>query len=52
MKHNKECYCFENNKLLLDKINQILKEDDTVLVKGSHGMKLIDVVNHLKEMYK
>ena len=42
-----ECYYFENNDNLLKEIDNILKQDDTVLVKGSHGMKLIDVVNYL-----
>ena len=47
-----ECYYFKNNDELLENINGILRDDDMVLVKGSHGMKLIDVVNYLSEKYK
>ena len=47
-----ECYYFKNNDELLENINGILRDDDMVLVKGSHGMKLIDVVNYLKNRYK
>lgn len=43
-----ECYYFENNDLLLEKIDKILDKGDMVLIKGSHGMNLIDVVNYLK----
>ena len=34
----------------LKNIKKILQQYDTVLVKGSHGMKLIDVVNYLKKI--
>jgi len=47
--NNRECYYFESNEQLLENIDEILKDGDTVLVKGSHGMKLIDVVNYLKD---
>ena len=49
---NCECYYFKNNDELLENINGILRDNDMVLVKGSHGMKLIDVVNYLKDKYK
>lgn len=48
---NKEAYYFRDNNVLLDNINTILKDGDTVLVKGSHGMKLIDVVEYLKNRF-
>lgn len=49
---NIESYYFENNDLLIESINGILKERDMVLVKGSHGMKLIDIVTYLKNIYR
>ena len=47
-----EAYYYENNDLLIENINWILKKHDTVLIKGSHGMKLIDIVTYLKNIYK
>jgi len=49
--NNRICYHFDNNDLLLEKIDQILKKEDTVLIKGSNGMRLIEVVNYLKDNY-
>lgn len=49
---DKECYYFENNDKLLENIDRILDDGDMVLVKGSNGMKLIDVVNYLKDKYE
>ncbi|MBQ2872904.1 MAG: UDP-N-acetylmuramoyl-tripeptide--D-alanyl-D-alanine ligase [Bacilli bacterium] len=46
--NNTECYYFESNGQLLQDIDSILKDGDTILVKGSNGMKLIEVVNYLK----
>jgi len=34
----------------IDKIDAIIDHGDTVLIKGSHGMKLIEVVEHLKNV--
>lgn len=48
---NEECYYFENNDALLKNIDTILKDGDTILVKGSNGMKLINVVDYLKNKY-
>lgn len=48
----KECYYFENNDKLIQNVNRILNDDDTVLVKGSHSMKLVDIVTYLKDKYK
>ena len=50
-KNDKECYYFENNDLLLEKIDKILNKEDMVLIKGSHGMNLLDVVNYLKNKF-
>ena len=44
-----ECYYFKNNDDLLSDIDNILNNRDTVLIKGSHGMKLVDIVNYLKD---
>jgi len=49
--NNVESYYFENNNILLDNIDRIIRDDDMILIKGSHGMKLIEVVNYLKEKY-
>ena len=40
-----------DNTILLNNIDNILKDGDTVLVKGSHGMKLIDIVEYLKNRF-
>lgn len=40
-------YYFKNNDELLEKIDEIIKDGDTVLVKGSHGMNLRVVVDYL-----
>lgn len=47
-----ECYYFENNQELIENIDSIIQEGDTILVKGSHGMNLITIVDYLKEKYK
>ena len=46
------CYYFKDNRELLKDVMNILNDGDMVLVKGSHGMKLVDVVEYLKENYK
>lgn len=47
--NNKETYYFESKSDLINNLNSILKEKDTILIKGSHSMKLIEVVNFLKK---
>lgn len=47
-----EAFYFENNNELLENINEIIKDEDTILIKGSHGMKLINIVEYLKDKYK
>ena len=49
---DRKCYYFKNNTELLENIEKILDDGDMVLIKGSHGMKLIDVVKYLKDNYK
>lgn len=44
---NIDSYYFHNNQELLEKIETIIKDGDTILVKGSHSMNLIEVVNYL-----
>ncbi len=47
--NNKETYYFKNNNELINNLNSILKEKDTILIKGSHSMKLIEVVDFLRK---
>lgn len=46
-----EAYHFDTNKELLEEIDEITDHDDTVLIKGSHGMNLIEIVEYLKKAY-
>ena len=48
LNNNDLCYHYENNNLLINEIDNIIKDGDIILVKGSHGMKLIEVVDYLK----
>lgn len=43
-----ERYYFLNNKDLLMEIDEMIKKGDTILIKGSHSMKLIEIVEYLK----
>ena len=43
-----EIYTFDSNKDAIDKLKEIIKENDVVLVKASNGMKFIDIVNAIK----
>ena len=47
--NNKETYYFKNNNELINNLNSILKDKDTILIKGSHSMKLIEVVDFLRK---
>ena len=47
-----KCYYFKDNSELLDDVWKILNDGDIVLIKGSHGMKLVDVVDFLKKDHK
>ncbi len=44
---NNNCYHFNNNNECLKELKHLLKQDDTILIKGSHSMNLIEIVNHL-----
>ena len=43
-----ESYHFIDNQEMLMKIDDLIDINDTILVKGSHGMNLIEIVEHLK----
>ena len=45
---NIEAYHYNNNEEMLNEIDKIIDIGDTILVKGSHGMNLIEIVEHLK----
>ena len=46
--HGIESYHYNSNIEMLKEIDDIIDHGDTVLVKGSHGMNLVEVVEHLK----
>ncbi|MBR2712811.1 MAG: UDP-N-acetylmuramoyl-tripeptide--D-alanyl-D-alanine ligase [Bacilli bacterium] len=39
---------FNNNEDAIKYLKSIIKEDDTILVKASHGMKFIEIIDSLK----
>ena len=41
-------YSFDNNSDAINKLHDILQNDDVVLVKASNGLKFIEIVNELK----
>ena len=43
-----ESYHYDSNAEMLEEIDKIIDIGDTILVKGSHGMNLIEIVEHLK----
>ena len=43
-----ESYHFSNNQNLISEIDNILETGDAILIKGSHSMNLIEIVNYLK----
>lgn len=40
-------YCYDNKEELVNKLHQIIAEDTTILVKGSRGMKMEEIVTKL-----
>ena len=46
--NDKECYYFDDNDKLIQEIDKIIKKDDTILIKGSHSMNLLEIVNYLE----
>ena len=45
-----QAYHFDSNLDLMNYLDGFIKENDVLLVKGSNGMKLKEVVEHLKEI--
>lgn len=45
---NNNTHHFDNNQQLLTNIKSLINNDDLILIKGSHSMNLIEVVNYLK----
>ena len=45
----KNAYHFEDNQALMTYLDEMLEPEDTILIKGSNGMHLKEVVEHLKE---
>lgn len=43
------CY-FENLDSLLGRIPSILEDDDSILIKASHGMEFVKIVNYIRDM--
>lgn len=41
-------YSFDNNQEAINYLKNIIKENDTILVKASHSMNFIEIVNNLK----
>lgn len=48
-KSTAEIYHFETKKEFFDRADKILKEQDTILVKASHGMEFPEIVKYLSE---
>ena len=44
-----ECYHYDNNHDMLKELDKIINTGDTILVKGSLGMNMNEIVNYLKE---
>ncbi len=49
VKETKEAYSFDTMDEALNNIPSILKKDDSVLIKASHGMHFENILNSLKE---
>lgn len=46
---HQQIYHYSTNEQLIKEIEQLLKPEDTVLVKGSRGMNMETIVNHILE---
>ena len=42
-------FSFNDNKEAIKKIKEIIKPNDTIFIKASHGMNFIEIVNELKK---
>lgn len=47
-----ECHHYESNEMMIREIDKLIDIGDTILVKGSHGMKLTEIVEHLRDFKK
>ena len=45
---NKKLYYFDELKTLLSELDRILENDDTILVKASHGMEFSKIISCIK----
>ena len=43
---NYNLYYFEQTEELMQELDQIVRQGDTVLVKASHGMNFIKIIDH------
>ena len=43
-----EAHYYSNNIDLIKELDDIIDHDDTILIKGSHGMNLVEIVEYLK----
>ena len=50
LKIKENSYNYTNNEDALEKIKNIIKEGDTILIKSSLGMKFIEIYNGIKEI--
>lgn len=48
----KNAYHFKDNQALNEYLDELLEKDDIILVKGSNGMRLKEIVEYLKERNK
>lgn len=48
--NNKNIYSFDYNEEAIEKIKEIVKSEDTILIKSSLGMKFIEIYNGIKEI--
>lgn len=45
-------YSYDNSDLLINEIDNLIKQEDTILLKASHGINLNKVVTYLEENYE
>ncbi|MFW6035123.1 MAG: UDP-N-acetylmuramoyl-tripeptide--D-alanyl-D-alanine ligase [Halothermotrichaceae bacterium] len=45
--NSKNVYCFDNNTDIAEKLKDILKDNDTILVKGSRGNRMEEIVEDI-----
>ena len=48
-KYNADIYMFQKENETYELLDNMLEKDDIILLKASHGINLINVVNHLKK---